>query len=328
MSSNRGDYFQQRLMRPLLWSILAAMVIYGGSVIVSDLNAVGESIGKLGLVGWVIVLGLSLINYAVRFVRWEIYLHRLHVQIPTRQSLAYYLGGFAFTTTPGKAGEAIRSWYLKRHGVAYVHSLAAFFTERLVDLVAMVLLALAAALTFPDHQWPVLVITALLIALLPLIHAKSFNAFLVRQLHRLPSEKFRTLGSRLLELLRSASNLLRSAPLYAGVLLALLAWGAEGVAFHVILQALDVDTSLGLAVGIYSVSVLAGALSFVPGGVGSTEAVMVLLLTLVGADTPTAVAATLICRLATLWFAVIIGGVVLAMLETKTKIARSQASSV
>jgi len=258
MSIDQGEDIQHRLMRPLLWSVLAAMAIYGGSVIVTDLNAAGASIAKLGIAGWAIVLGLSLVNYGLRFVRWEIYLSRLNSQIPALQSLAYYIGGFAFTTTPGKAGEAVRSLYLKRHGVAYVHSLAAFFTERFVDLVAMVLLALAAALTFPEYQWPVLVITVLVIALLPLIHAKSFHTFLGRQLSKLPSEKLRSIGSRLLDLLRSASTLLRSGPLYAGVALALIAWGAEGVAFHVILEALDVNTSLGLrSVSIRSASWLA-----------------------------------------------------------------------
>ncbi len=95
-----------------------------------------------------------------------------------------------------------------------------------------------------------------------------------------------------------------------------------------ILQKLGVNTSAGLAIGIYSVSVLAGAVSFIPGGLGSTEAVMVLLLTLVGADASTAVAATLICRFATLWFAVIIGAAALAVIEVNTKIARRPASSV
>ena len=136
------------------------------------------------------------------------------------------------------------------------------------------------------------------------------------------------MGARLLDLLRSAATLLRSGPLYTGVALALIAWGAEGVAFHVILEALGVDTSLGLAVGIYSVSVLAGALSFIPGGLGSTETVMILLLKLVGADTATAVAATLICRLATLWFAVIIGGIILTALEINSKPGQSQAPNI
>ena len=326
MAADPRETFQKRLIRPLLWSVLAAVLIYGGSMIVSDLNAIGRSIARLGPAGWAIVLSLSLLNYGLRFIRWQIYLHRLHCWIPARLSLAYYLGGFAFTTTPGKAGEAVRSLYLKRHGLAYVHSLAAFFTERLVDLVAMVLLALAAALTFPGYLWPVLTVTALVIALLPVIHSGRLHAGLDRQLQRLSSTRIRSGGSRLLDLLRSSSGLLRSAPLYAGLTLAVLAWGAEGVAFHVILVNLDVDTTVGLAVGIYSVSVLAGALSFIPGGLGSTEAVMVLLLTLMGADTPTAIAATLICRIATLWFAVVIGGGVMLLLELHPDAGHGNAS--
>jgi len=328
MPVNQGADIQQGLIRPLRWSILAAVVIYGSSVAIGDLNAVRESVARLSIASWGIILGLSLINYSLRFVRWEIYLGRLNSRIPAYQSLAYYLGGFAFTTTPGKAGEVIRSLYLKRHEVPYVHSLAAFFAERLVDLVAMALLALMAALTFPSYRWPLLVIAVLVIALLPLIHAELFHNFLGRQLSRLRSEKLRSIGIRLLDLLRSASSLLRSGPLYAGIVLALIAWGSEGVAFHVILEALAVNTSLGLAVGIYSVSVLAGALSFIPGGLGSTEAIMILLLKLVGADTPTAITATLICRLTTLWFAVIIGGIAFTALEAKTRADRRQAPNV
>lgn len=324
MSSQSSEQLQQRLVRPLLWSILAALTIYGSAAVLSDLEAVSASAARLGIFGWLIILGLSLSNYGLRFVRWELYLGRLHSRVPTHLSLAYYIAGFAFTTTPGKTGEAFRSFYLKRHGVAYVHSLAAFFVERLVDLIAIVLLALVAVLTFPAHQWPVVTITLLITSVLPLIHAQWFYAFLDRQRAKLPSDDLRSIGSRLLDLLSSASTLLKSGPLYAGLVLALIAWDAEGVAFHVILESLGINTSMLLAVGIYSISVLAGALSFIPGGLGSTEAVMILLLTLVGADTPTAVAATLICRLATLWFAVGIGGMVIAALELSTKTDRQQ----
>jgi uncharacterized protein (TIRG00374 family) len=78
---------------------------------------------------------------------------------------------------------------------------------------------------------------------------------------------------------------------------------------------MGVDVPAALAVGIYAVSVLVGALSFIPGGLGSTEAVMGLMLGLVGADLTTAVSATLVCRLATLWFAVLLGLGCMAVLE-------------
>jgi uncharacterized protein (TIRG00374 family) len=74
---------------------------------------------------------------------------------------------------------------------------------------------------------------------------------------------------------------------------------------------------LGLAILIYAVTTVAGALSFLPGGLLVTEAGMTLLLvqSARGVDEPTAVAATLLIRLATLWFAVLIGLIALTALR-------------
>jgi uncharacterized protein (TIRG00374 family) len=56
---------------------------------------------------------------------------------------------------------------------------------------------------------------------------------------------------------------------------------------------------------------LAGALSFMPGGLGSAEAVMVALLVSSDVAVADAIAATVLLRLATLWLAVGLGAVVL-----------------
>ena len=57
---------------------------------------------------------------------------------------------------------------------------------------------------------------------------------------------------------------------------------------------------------------LAGALSFMPGGLGGAEAVMVGLLVWAGIGDAEALVATVLIRLSTLWFAVGIGAFVLA----------------
>ena len=62
---------------------------------------------------------------------------------------------------------------------------------------------------------------------------------------------------------------------------------------------------------------LAGALSFLPGGLVVTEASMVLLLVRAagGLDEPAAVAATILIRPCTLWFAVLLGLVALSLVK-------------
>jgi uncharacterized protein (TIRG00374 family) len=118
------------------------------------------------------------------------------------------------------------------------------------------------------------------------------------------------------QLVSRASVLLRSDVLSTSLLLGILAWGAEGVGFYYLLQFLHIETTLAQAIGIYALSMLAGALSFLPGGLGSAEATMVLLLSLSGAGQAEAVAATLVCRLTTLWFAVALGSIAFLRVET------------
>ena len=92
-----------RLVRPIIWSVLAGLALYGVSVVASDLQAVWSAVAELGLVGWLAILGLSLVNYGLRFWRWQRYLARLRYRVPHLSSLAYYIDGFAFTATPAKA---------------------------------------------------------------------------------------------------------------------------------------------------------------------------------------------------------------------------------
>ena len=303
------------MIRPLLIFIALGVAIYVGVMIATDLSVLTDAALQLAALSWSLILGCSLINYAVRFLRWHWYLRYLGEQIPWSRHFTYYVAGFAFTTTPGKAGEAIRSLYLNRHGVPWSQSLAALFAERLLDLAAIAILTIAAAWSFSSARWPVAIALIGVLAALTLLHHPRLDSLLTRLTTQRNWPKFTRGITHLRALLHDSAQLLQPKPRHLGLLLGLIAWGAEGIGFFVILHALDVPISLGLAIGIYAAGILAGALSFIPGGLGSTEAVMVLLLSLTGVETPTALAATLLCRLATLWFAVVLGLAALGWLE-------------
>ena len=76
---------------------------------------------------------------------------------------------------------------------------------------------------------------------------------------------------------------------------------------------------------IYATMTIAGALSFLPGGLGVTEAGMLALLAKLGTGTGegVAAAATFVTRLCTLWFAVVVGLVAL-VLFARRKHSRSR----
>ena len=131
-----------RFQRPLFISIIIAIALYFGAVFLGDYEATKEALAEIPLSGWAIIIGLSLVNYLFRYYRWDWYIRELSgVKIPLVRHLSYYLAGFALSTTPGKAGETIRSLYLTKHGVSYNQSISSFFVERFLDLLTIVLLS-------------------------------------------------------------------------------------------------------------------------------------------------------------------------------------------
>lgn len=304
-----------RYRRPLVISVIVGVMIYFAMILWADWQDIVDSIAELPSSLWVLILGLSLLNYVLRYFRWQFYIKKLdpNAEIPPVWHLTYYFAGFALTTTPGKAGELVRSLYLVNHGVKYLNSISAFFVERLMDLVAIILLSTLCAFYFTDYVIFVFATTAVLVFILLILRRQSF--WLKMQNLQIKSVKIRDALARLRDMLQASAQLLTNKMLAVGTLIGLVAWGAEGVAFYYIVQALDLNISYVVAISIYSVAVLVGALSFIPGGLGSTEAVMGSLLIVVGATPAQSVVATLVCRIATLWFAVGIGILAMSLVE-------------
>jgi uncharacterized membrane protein YbhN (UPF0104 family) len=271
--------------------------------------------GAIGRVGWdglAVLLGLSLLNYVLRFGRWQFFLGRLGARVPWSRSLVLYFAGFAVTTTPGKAGEAIRSVFLTRHRVSYVSGNAAFISERLSDLMAIVLLACIGLIDHPEARPVVLVgISACAIVLLLLAGGDALGEMSPRSDG--PTSISGGAWHHVLDTLHAARSCHGPLVLIPATLVSLVAWSCEAWAFHLLLGWLGLQTSWSYSFFVYAVSMLAGALSFLPGGLGSTEGVMIGLLLWSGHPQADSIAATVLIRIATLWFAVLLGVLALGL---------------
>jgi uncharacterized protein (TIRG00374 family) len=306
-----------KLIRQFLIWLVICIVVYGIAVAYADFDKIWESMATMGWWGWLAVLTLSTINILLRFGRWQLYLKTLGYHVPAWRSLQYFVAGFAFTSTPAKAGEALRSLYLKnREGVSYPDSLGALFVERLTDLITFVLLALLAAYQFEEYRWLVALAGGITLSMLPFIHSQLLRDLLLRLRGNTANPRLNAAIGHLVELITSSAALLRSTPLSVGLALGVISGLIVCLVMYIVLILLGTEISLLLAVGIYATGILVGALSFLPGGIGSAELVMIGLLILSGVDITTATAATLICRLATLWYSIGLGIVTLLSLET------------
>ncbi|WP_025129330.1 lysylphosphatidylglycerol synthase transmembrane domain-containing protein [Pseudomonas sp. PH1b] len=298
--------------RAVILSVVFSALGYLGFSLWGGWQEVSNAVSKVGIVGICIALLMSLLNYGLRFLRWQSYLKVLGYKVPWRSSLKIYLAGFALTTTPGKAGEALRGVLLKRWGVPYLQSFAAFFSERLSDLFAVVLLTLFGLTLYPEARSMIVVGAALVVVGFLLLSHRGLIEYLAKLIPEHSSTKLLGFVRHLFHVLLEAQYCHRPGILIGATLLSVLAWSAEALAFHWILQWMGADIPLAFAVFVYALAMLAGALSFMPGGLGGAEAVMVALLVWVGMSSADAIAATVLIRLVTLWFAVGIGGLMLS----------------
>jgi uncharacterized membrane protein YbhN (UPF0104 family) len=294
-----------RFLRPISLSVAASAGIYLVAIVLADGPAVASRLRTLeaGFLG--MVLALPTMAFLVRFFRWNLYLRGLGHSVPTLRHIQIYLAGFALTATPGKVGENLRAVYLRPFHVPIGHSVAAFTVERLVDLVAMLILSGFAFGLVGRYGWTLAATLALTSAGLLLLRHPGFTQMLLAR-----ADRTRLLGRAaggVGPALGAARKLLSVRLLGAGIATALVAWSAEALTFTLVTWEIGIQVSLLTGVGIFAVATLLGAFSFLPGGVGATEGVMAGLLVLSGGSVPDSAAAILIVRVVTLWWAVLLG---------------------
>jgi uncharacterized protein (TIRG00374 family) len=259
---------------------------------------------QLGVLG-----GLSLVNYALRFWRWEVYLRALDSSIPLRESIGLYFSTYVMVITPGKVGEVFKAGILReKYGVSLAKGLPIVLAERIYDFLAVLILAAAGVFFWPG---PMTGLTTGLIAAasVPLFLALFQNQRIrTRLLGRAArSELLARHRVGLDEAMDSMGRLLGVKQSLFSVTLSTLAWMCECLGLWLVCQGLGVPVPLGQAFFVYAAGTLVGSLSFLPGGLGGTEATIIWLLGTLAIPGATGAAVALLVRLFTLWLAVIIG---------------------
>lgn len=278
-----------------------------------------ELVGKLGdyRYGWFgIGLALATSNYGLRFLRWQHYLARIGVRIPRLASLRIFVAGFSMSVTPGKLGEVLKSGLLyEEFGIPVEESAPVVLAERVTDLVALVLLVALSGFRIEAARPVALLSFALVGALVAVLAWPALGKLVLGLVSRLGP--IRRVEPRLRAAHASLLRVLSPSALFAASALATLAWSLECLTLGAVLRGFDgVSIDPWAATFAYSGPTVIGALSMFPGGLivseGSMTAALEQLAT--GAVTPAVAAGcTLLVRLCTLWWAVLLGVIALAL---------------
>jgi uncharacterized protein (TIRG00374 family) len=308
----------KKLRRNLMVGLLLGMAVLFGLAVYGETPRV---LGALGRFDWKLlplVLGLTFLNYCLRWVKWQFYLGVLQIG-PARplESVLVFFSGLGMTMTPGKAGEWLKSVLLREmYGTPLSRSAPIVIAERLSDGLAMLLLASVGAVVFRLGLEVLATILALAAVVVAVAQSRGITSRLMAAAGRQP-----LVGKylpRLLAFYQSIHLLLGWRTLGISVGLGLVSWFGECVAFFLVLGGLGAPVSPMLllqATFILALATLVGSASMLPGGLGAAEgSIALLLVSTVGLTSDLAVAATLLIRLCTLWFGVSIGLAALALL--------------
>jgi uncharacterized protein (TIRG00374 family) len=252
-------------------------------------------------------MSLALLSYGLRYVRWYCLLKWSGYAGPVLNGWWAYLSGFALTATPGKVGELLRIRYFGRLGVSADRVMSAFVFERALDLA--VVFVLAGMFIADEHMFwfaasfVSLFLVALVVAGLYPEILMRLSVFCVQK----QCMKFSRLFDFLARVLQGCRPWIRPWPMVISLMIGAAAWVLTSFAFVYLLDRLNIQMPWLAALSTYPMAMLAGAASMLPGGVGSTEAAIVLQLKWHEVDTPAALLVAVVIRLGTIWFSVFCG---------------------
>ena len=316
----------------ILLSLLLAIGVYAVLLLVSDAGKLGAELQDFAWELLPIILGFTLFNYALRFLKWHYYLHLVGVRnLGWLDSLLIFFSGFSMTITPGKAGEWLKSFLVRqRTGTPVATTAPIILAERMTDGIAMLLLASLGLLLFdsPLVQGFLAAVVVLVIVAVALVQNRRLAGAVGRRLMRFPILAKRV--DHLRAFYNSSYELLRVKSLALAVGLGFVSWSGECVALALVLDGLGIPFSWELVVlsaFAMGFATLAGSILLTPGGLGVAEgSIDGLLLTFgrapwipggVPVTQPIAAAATLMIRFATLWFGVLLGFVCLFLAQRR-----------
>ena len=190
-------------------------------------------------------------------------------------------------------------------GAPIARTAPAVIAERATDGTGMVLWGFLGAFALNLPPWTMRFL-ALAVFGIAVLRSKRLSLAAESILSKLPL--LNCLAPHLRDFHGASNELLATRPLLVGTAISFFSWGLECTGVYLCAVGLGVDLPFLLIVFVFAVSSLLGVLSMLPGGIGAVEAGLYgQFVAVANLSTGLAGALTLVIRLATLWFATLLG---------------------
>ncbi|MCS7123626.1 MAG: lysylphosphatidylglycerol synthase transmembrane domain-containing protein [Candidatus Aenigmarchaeota archaeon] len=244
----------------------------------------------------------------LKSLRWSIFLKSIKINVPFSHAFySFNSAMFLGNLVPFKALEPIRGYFLKvKFGYSFSKTIPLVLTERALDVFVYILfslITLQALVNFlPSHITffaflGMLIFFLISLSVLLILNSKKLTLKFFKFLSKLPIiKRFRKKVEKIAVNFSLGFNQLKRSKLHFQILFfTFLIWITEGTIFLLSAKAVSLNLPFSLF-ALPLLSILLGVLTLIPGGLGSIEAIMVLLLSSLGFPIPQATSAVLIYR--------------------------------
>lgn len=305
-----------KLKRNLLIVFVFSILIYLGLIFYADFDKTISSLKSIPLDSFLLSLSAIFISIIFKFIRWQIYLNELEIKLTFSDSLMVFTSGFVMSITPGKIGELLKSFLLKsKYQIPISKSSPIVAAERILEFAALFIVFLIGVIIYNSGSNYIFILAPILIAGAVILNSHKFRNIFRKIFARLPFIKKHI--DNIEEFNLNLKKLLSLNIFLKILLISIVAWLLEFYGFYVILNSFNNDIGAVWASFTYSISILIGAVSMLPGGIGTTEGSLSFLLTQNGFTENVAITSTIIIRLFTLWIPVFIGFIAMIIFSIK-----------
>ncbi len=310
---NKGEYM--KLVRSATWFVglgfAASLAVFIVIAFIGGFSTVVSTMLDSNLWLYSLAFVMIFLGYLLRFGKWQYYLKKLGLKVPLKKNLMVYLSLYSMNITPGMLGRLLVAYTISRLTDVKTSSVVPIvMMDIFTDFMGTAIVAVAAAVYFHQYVLYVLGLDILLIIPYAFILNDWFYRFIKRIFkNRRVLEMFTLYGD---EYFASQSTLNTPKTYVVSMAATLPATILASMALYFTLMAIGIVPHLSGTVFIYTSAHIFGMATAVPGNIGVTDGALVALLgSTFHLSTAVASAVTIMTRLATLWFGIVLGGILL-----------------
>lgn len=285
----------------LLYVLVSAAVLFFYRDYMSEVALVAPKL----IVMYLLVIAVVLF---LKTARWFLLLRTVNMSFSAIDAARIYIGGISMVLTPGRLGELWRAWILAaKFRTGYRSGIPLVVCDKLLDLNALLLFAALGLFAPSVYQLLALVCLAIFLPPMLLCFKPRWGVKLVKLAWALAGKRFPRHFAGALTMFRNVSLLTRPSIYFPAFSITMFAWLAEAMALSIMATGLGGELPMVVAAASLGLANIVGVMTFLPGGVGGQEAMMIYLLRESGNNLPIAVAVAGIVRICSVFIPALLG---------------------